>query len=147
MASAASCSPKFGFHRPPILPMARTGWCASYNQRAREQAHQGRQNTPSAGRGLSCRSFATTSAAANCTPWPNTWATFLRCIALPRPWRNLSLTQLKLEADQDGARVVRHAAPSPSSLPRWRSQAPWSGPSSLRSTAFERLRHVRDPRS
>jgi len=52
-----------------------------------------------------------------------------------------SLTSLQLKLIKIGARVVRHARPSPSNLPRWPSPVPWSAQSLLRSADYERHRY------
>ncbi len=70
-------------------------------------------------------------------------ATFLRCIELPEVMADWSLSSLQLKRTMMGIRVVRHSRAITFRLAEV-AVTPWSGPSSLRSTTFEPLRHVYD---
>jgi hypothetical protein len=135
--------PKIGFI-VTNMPMDPDWVVRFYNQRGTAEQHIKEGKYALRWTRLSCKRFRDNEFRLQLHALAYNLATFLRCIELPEAMANWSLTSLQLKLIKMGAASGVTPAPSLSSLPRWRSQAPWSGPSSLRSTAFERLRHVRD---
>jgi len=131
-----------------ILRWTRTGWCG-FSTTAWQPARAAHPRKATNGLPLDGGYRAGSSrqrGAAQLHALAYNLAHLLALHACPRPWRLGSLwTQLTTEADQDGGPAAWRSRPrpSPSQLAEVAVTGPHGpGPSSLRSTASERLRHV-----
>jgi hypothetical protein len=93
---------------------------------------------------LSCRRFRDTEVRLHLHALAYNLATFLRCIDLPEPMADWSLTSLQLKLIKIGARMVRHARAITFQLAEVAVTGPMVRATLLPSAVYERPRNARD---